>query len=79
MKKYNSFFIRKNTKELIDKLKKYGFRHNTLDDLKCDFLIYNYGIPKGTWFQNTDRSNKRHVESQIDSLYCHRCQDLKKL
>lgn len=30
MKKYNSFFIRKNTKELIDKLKKYGFRHNTL-------------------------------------------------
>ena len=119
MKKYNSFFIRKNTKELIDKLKKYGFRHNTLDDLKCDFLIYNYGmymsinllysdvydydckenedlfialclydrkgygqwyvmdvevyddIPKGTWFQNTDRSNKRHVGTQIDPLYCH--------
>lgn len=119
MKKYKSFFIRKNTEEIINKLKENGFRHNTLDDLNGEFLIYNYGmymsiaplysdvydydckdnedlfialclydrntcgqwyimdtevyddLPKGTWFQSTNRNGRKHVGTQIDPMYCH--------
>lgn len=36
-----------------------------------DVEIYVY-IPKGTWFQSTDRNGGRHVGTQIESLYCHK-------
>ena len=36
-----------------------------------DVEIYVY-IPKGTWFQSTDRNAGRHVGTQIESLYCHK-------
>lgn len=36
-----------------------------------DVEIY-VDIPKGTWFQSTDRNGGRHVGTQIESLYCHK-------
>lgn len=36
-----------------------------------DVEIYVY-IPKGTWFQSTDRNGGRHVGTLIESLYCHK-------
>ena len=36
-----------------------------------DVEIY-VDIPKGTWFQSTDRNGGRHVGTQIEALYCHK-------
>ena len=36
-----------------------------------DVEIY-IDIPKGTWFQSTDRNGGRHVGTQIEALYCHK-------
>lgn len=36
-----------------------------------DVEIY-VDIPKGTWFQATDRDGGKHVGTQIEALYCHK-------
>lgn len=36
-----------------------------------DVEIY-VDIPKGTWFQATDRDGGKHVGTQIEDLYCHK-------
>lgn len=37
-------FIRLNNENIIRRLKELGIRHNDLDDLKGEYIAYNYGM-----------------------------------